>query len=70
MVARRDGRSCRSDHRSRQGRYLDRQAGWHHAVVSTTSFVVRDNEGSPLYLIVVIEDITERKKSEAYHMAP
>ena len=39
--------------------------------VATTSFVIRDIEAKPQYLIVAIEDITERKKSEARiaHMA-
>ena len=29
--------------------------------VTTTRFVVRDNDGNPLHLIVVIEDVTERR---------
>jgi len=42
-----------------------------HRDVASTSFVVRDIEGKPQYLIVAIEDITERKITEARiaHMA-
>ena len=33
-------------------------------IYATNRIIIRDNNGQPQYLIVVIEDITERKKSE------
>jgi PAS domain S-box-containing protein len=40
------------------------QSGNHQVLVHTRKITIRDNEGNPLFLIGVSEDITERKKAE------
>jgi PAS domain S-box-containing protein len=71
LIAKYDGEAIRSDKRLISAEFLVQTPANGPRALTTTRLVVRDGTDRPQYLIVVFDDVTERKKAEAKiaHMA-